>query len=51
MQQALGEKLVADTRPQIEPKVRALEDTVGKRLGLPAQGAAPAAPAAPAKKK
>jgi hypothetical protein len=52
MQQALGEKLVADTRPQIEPKVRALEDQIGKRLGLPAQGAAaPAAPAAPAKKK
>jgi hypothetical protein len=43
---------VADTRPQIEPKVRALEDQIGKRLGLPAQGAAaPAAPAAPAKKK
>jgi hypothetical protein len=51
MQQALGEKLVADTRPQIEPKVRALEDQVGKRLGLPAQGAAaPATPAPKAKK-
>lgn len=52
MQQALGEKLVADTRPQIEPKVRALEDQVGKRLGLPAQGAQGApAPAAPANSK
>lgn len=49
MQQALGEKLVADTRPQIEPKVRALEDQVGKRLGLPREGAA--APATPAPKK
>ena len=43
MQNALGEKLVADTRTQIEPKVRALDDAVSKRLGLPAQGAAPAA--------
>jgi hypothetical protein len=43
MQQALGEKLVAETRPQVEPKVKALEEQVGKRLGLPAQGAAPAA--------
>jgi hypothetical protein len=50
MQEALGEKLVADTRPQIEPKVRALEDQVGKRLGLPREGAAPAAPAANKKK-
>jgi hypothetical protein len=45
MQQALGEKLVSDTRPQIEPKVRALEEQVGKRVGVPPQGAAPAAPA------
>jgi hypothetical protein len=51
MQQALGEKLVADTRPQVEPKVRALEEQVGKRLGLSASGAAPATPAAPANKK
>jgi hypothetical protein len=34
---------VAETRPQVEPKVKALEEQVGKRLGLPAQGAAPAA--------
>jgi hypothetical protein len=54
MQNALSEKLVADTRATIEPKVQALESTVAKRLGLPAQGAAPAAPAAakaPAKKQ
>lgn len=49
MQQALGEKLVADTRPQIEPKVHALEDQIGKRVGVTPQ-AAPA-PTAPAKKK
>jgi len=51
MQQALGEKLVADTRPQVEPKVNALEQQVGKRLGLPAQSSGAAAPAVPAKKK
>jgi hypothetical protein len=48
MQQALGEKLVADTRPQVEPKVRALEEQVGKRLGLSAQSGGAPAPAAPA---
>jgi len=44
LQNALGERLIADTRGQIEPKVQALEQTVSKRLGLPAQGngAAPA---------
>ena len=40
MQQALGEKLVADTRPQIEPKGKALEDTVARKLGIPPAGAA-----------
>jgi uncharacterized protein len=50
MQQALGEKLVADTRSQVEPKVHALEDQVGKRIGVSPQEAAPA-PAKPASKK
>jgi hypothetical protein len=52
MQRALVEKLVADTRPQVEPHVRALEDTIAKRLGIDG-GPAPAAPAgkAPSKKK
>lgn len=50
MQNALGEKLVADTRSTIEPKVQALEQTLAKRLGLPAQGAAPASAKPPAKK-
>lgn len=45
LQQALTLKLVAETRPLIEPKIKALDATVGKRLGLeaPAAAAAPAA--------
>lgn len=44
MQRALVEKVVADTRTIIEPKVRALEQTVAKRLGVTSPpGAAPAA--------
>ena len=56
MQKVLAEKVVADTRPQVEPKVRALEDTMAKRLGVPTNGAAAGAsaakpaPQAPAKK-
>lgn len=50
MQKSLLEKLVADTRATIEPKVRALEQTVAKRLGVTSAQAAGAAPArAPAK--
>ncbi len=49
MQRSLIEKLVPDMRSTVEPKVRALEETVGKRLGLTTPGAAPAAPRAPAK--
>lgn len=54
MQKALAEKLIADTRGTIEPKVKAVEQTVARRLGVapPAanQGVAPAAkpPAKPA---
>lgn len=54
MQQALGEKLIADTQGVVEPKVKALEQSLLKRLGLPPQadgGAAGNKPAAkPAKK-
>jgi len=61
MQKVLGEKLVADTRSAIEPKVRSLEQSISKRLGVtpgaaaPAPGAAAPAPGAgsgkaPAKK-
>ncbi|MBG9387028.1 hypothetical protein [Caenimonas aquaedulcis] len=46
MQKALIEKVVADTRPTIEPKVRALEASIAKRLGVAPNGAAAPAPAA-----
>jgi uncharacterized protein len=46
---ALAEKVMADMRPTIEPKLKALEASIGKRLGV---APAPAAPApAPAPKK
>jgi uncharacterized protein len=49
---ALAEKVVADTRPSIEPKLKALEAAVAKRLGVPATeaGASAPKPAAPKKK-
>ena len=52
MQQALGQKVVADTRPQVEPKLKALEGVMGSKLraavGEPAAAASGAAkPAAP----
>lgn len=54
LQQGLGQKLVADTRPQIEPKLKALEAVMRNKLqAAGAQvGAAPgsAKPATPAKK-
>jgi uncharacterized protein len=49
MQQHLIEKLVADTKPAIEPKVRALQQTIAKRLGVPGPAASASAPRAPAK--
>jgi hypothetical protein len=54
MQTALTEKLVAETRGSIEPKMRALDENVAKALGAPteaqAQGSAKAPAKAPAKK-
>jgi hypothetical protein len=48
MQKALLEKLIPDTKGAIEPKMRALEQTISKRLGLTETPAAtPAKPAAP----
>ncbi|GCL62654.1 hypothetical protein [Pseudaquabacterium pictum] len=54
LQQSLGQKLVADTRPQIEPKLKALEGVLGSKLqaaagesGGAAPGAAAARPAGP----
>ena len=47
MQKALLEKLIPDTKGAIEPKVRALEQTIAKRLGInETPAAAPAKPAA-----
>jgi len=47
MQRALGMKLVAETRPAIDPKVKALEQAIQGRLRAAAQGpgSGPAAPA------
>jgi len=45
-QKVLMEKLVAETQGAVQPKVKALEQAVGKRLGLPAQAAAAPAKAA-----
>ncbi|HEX7890060.1 MAG TPA: hypothetical protein VF522_11935 [Ramlibacter sp.] len=51
IQRTMVEKLVAETRPQVEPKLRALEDSFAKKLGVPPPNAAaaPAKPAAPKK--
>ena len=35
MQRTLGEKLVAETRGQIEPKLKTLENAMARQLGLP----------------
>lgn len=46
MQKVLAEKVVAETRPQVEPRVKALEETIARRLGItPNAAGAPAAPA------
>jgi hypothetical protein len=47
MENALAEKLVAETRGQIEPKLKTLEAAMAKHLGLPPPGSAPAGGAAP----
>lgn len=41
MQKSLADKLVTEARPQVEPRLRTLEETVARRLGVN-----PAAPAA-----
>jgi len=54
MQKAIGEKLVAESRAEVEVKLKAFDQSVAKRLGItpPPAGAASGAakPAAPAKK-
>ncbi len=47
---ALAEKVVADTRATVEPKIRALEATLAKRLGMPTAPAAAPAASSPKKK-
>lgn len=42
MQAAFVEKLVADARPAIDPKVKALEQSMARRLGLDTPAAKPA---------
>jgi hypothetical protein len=52
MQKSLGDMLVADTRPVIEPKLKALEQALMKQMGInPAAASAPAARTPPAPKK
>jgi hypothetical protein len=42
LQRGLAEKLVAETRGQIEPKLKTLETAMAKQLGLPPPGSQPA---------
>ena len=49
LQKSLGEKLVAESRGVIEPKIKALDVTIAKRLGLPIAATSPAGAASAAK--
>jgi hypothetical protein len=51
IQEAFVAKLVGDSRDVIEPKLKALEASVGKRLGVGPAAAAPGAPASGAAPK
>jgi hypothetical protein len=48
MQRAIVERLVADTRPTVDPKVQAMQKSIGDRLRAAAPAPAPAAAPAPA---
>lgn len=51
MQKSLVDKVVAETQAVVEPKVKALEQSMSKRLGLPvANASATSPPAKPASK-
>ncbi len=50
-QMALMQKLVADTRPAVEPKLKVLEKSIAKKLGMPTGEGAAAASAAKSGKK
>jgi hypothetical protein len=45
IQRALAQKVIAETRPQVEQRFRSLEDSMAKRLGVPPPNAAGGAPA------
>jgi len=54
MQRSLGEKLVAETRAAIEPRMQALQESIGRRLGAtprPADAASGTAGTSTRKKK
>lgn len=51
LQKVLAEKLITETKAVVEPKVRALEQAVVKRLGLPPTAAVKAEPGAKSPKK
>lgn len=51
MQNALGQKMVADSRNTVEARLKTLEQTVTKTMGLSPKPATPAAPAASGAKK
>lgn len=46
-QRVLGEKLVPQTRSTVEPKVKTLEDSIARHLGIPPSPATNAAASAP----
>ena len=48
LQKPLMEKLLAETRPVIEPKVKALEQSIARRLGITEPAAGAGSPPAPA---
>ena len=47
LQQALGQKLVAETRQQVEPKLKALEGVMGSKLRAAVGEPGASKPAAP----
>lgn len=49
VQQSFAQKLVADTRPQVEPKLKALEESIAAKLNAAGGGASAPAGAAPKK--
>jgi uncharacterized protein len=51
LQSAIAAKVVADTRPAVEPKLKALQASLQKKLGLPPASAPAAAPSASAPAK